>query len=504
MESLPEDILIQMFGLFCFHCRHPGSFPNADSPDVLTNKRTLAHLCRTSKALCAVAQPILYHYYATGNLPKITNCYQGAWIHKRAEAPEEPDFLPQFLRTVAQRPDLASRVVTMQLVTDPIPPADYRADVQTIKSLKEAGAANGIPLGRDDDVSEWGKTGTYSWPHRWLITLALALTPKLRSLLLAIDGWAHMDYLEQSPDVKLPCLRTLGLICHNNDYHITEPKALYSAAPNLETIYACDAAGWSDHTYGLANLSSFERGQEYGLDLQNVRRLAIGDLIPSNLGSLLPCVPQLEDLEFYWNGYELELIDLFAYLEPVKTTLRRLCISFLPTWACGLPDSDSEMDPDYTLHWYEAPKVDYPPIESLSDFEKLEDLAIDCRSIYLEADTDRPYRLTQFLPRTIRHLRISYLFRGMALSLSALASAAPRDFPQLKKVTIGVAWRTKPQYRKEIEQTKGLGGFFEASGITFSLEKDLVEPSPKTMIPGGTVGSRLVPLPSVLDKSWNL
>src|SRR5690348_5140190 len=94
LEQLPEDILIPIFTQFFFHCQHPGHFPNAEILEVRDNKKTLACLSKTSKALCAVAQPIIYHFYAKENMGKVTKVYQDN------DGVERPPVEHDFLRTL--------------------------------------------------------------------------------------------------------------------------------------------------------------------------------------------------------------------------------------------------------------------------------------------------------------------------------------------------------------------------------------------------------------------
>jgi hypothetical protein len=70
LDTLPEDLLILISSEFSLHCQNPKSFVNADVPKVRDNKRALSRLCRTSRALNTAAQPVLFHYFATGNLDK--------------------------------------------------------------------------------------------------------------------------------------------------------------------------------------------------------------------------------------------------------------------------------------------------------------------------------------------------------------------------------------------------------------------------------------------------
>jgi hypothetical protein len=69
-NSLPNEILAQICSYLCFHCRNPGIFPNSNTTESRIDKITLARMCRASKMLCSIAQPALFHYYASGNLAR--------------------------------------------------------------------------------------------------------------------------------------------------------------------------------------------------------------------------------------------------------------------------------------------------------------------------------------------------------------------------------------------------------------------------------------------------
>lgn len=491
MESLPVEILIQTFSHFCFHCQHPGHFPNADTYEARNDKRFLASLCRTSRTICTVAQPILYHYYATGNSRVETKLYRGhdeVNKHRR-----EPDYLPQFVCSISQRPDLAAQVTTMHVVLGDVL-SGYENQAQIIESLFELSVTKKLlPRYRmrenwlDGRFSEWREYERKEL-HLWLATLAMVLTPRLANLLLAIDHNAAFWTLEDSPHLKLPSLHTLGLVGHALDYHFSELEALYAALPNLQTIYACDAAGRSQNV-----AKALYSGYEYKLALSNVKKLAVSDLIPDHLGKLLPCVPQLEDLGYYWDGTEeFGVADFVELLAPVKTTLKRLCIEFLPG-----SSEDILSDPFPT--WIDPPRVNYAPVRTLRQFDNLEDLVISCYLIYREHDRDKSDRLIALLPKSIRKLRISYLYKGMEQSLRQLAAVAPNEFPLLKEIAIGVAERTDPRYDYSIDRTTALGGLFEAAGIRFSFKRDFLGPDPRTIIPGAMADSRLIPVPRVMD-----
>ncbi|KAK8090177.1 hypothetical protein PG997_005138 [Apiospora hydei] len=108
---LPNEIVVKIFEQLCFHCQNPGTFPNADTEDVRQRKATLARLCRVSKRFRAIAEPILYHYYATGNCKHFLDDNDPNINGTRWQGSN--DYLLSFVSRLVERPDLASKVVSM-------------------------------------------------------------------------------------------------------------------------------------------------------------------------------------------------------------------------------------------------------------------------------------------------------------------------------------------------------------------------------------------------------
>ncbi|OTA99235.1 hypothetical protein M426DRAFT_90096 [Hypoxylon sp. CI-4A] len=500
MEALPVEILIQIFNPFCFHCQHSGVFPNADLDEVREDKRVLAQLCRTSKAICAVAQPILFHYYATGNSKIETRLYKGR--DGFVSSDWEPDRLPQFIRSLVHRSDLAPEVVAMHIVANTLSSGyelrGYDDQSRTIRSLGEISLIRGLPQARhwpdDGHISQISKLTAMQRRdlHYWLIKLAMILTPRLKSLFLATGGDIDRSIVDLPCQVRLPSVRTVALMGKFESYHIHQFKELYSALPNLENLYTCDAS--------KGNPSGTEvewKPLDGDLRLSSVKKLALSDLYPRQLASLLASTSKLEDLEYYCNtardeNVYLDTEDLATIFQPVKSTLRRLCVSFLSP----MPQMDY---PDPFPQCIVPPYLNCP-IGNFRDFERLEELSIDSYSVNREDDRDEADKLVTLLPRSIRKLRITYLFNGMEKSLRELAIRAPERFPFLESVVIGIAERTEPKFDWNIERTKEVGKLFEASGVRFSWKTDILGSDPRTMIPGAMPGSRLIPIPRIVDE----
>lgn len=139
------------------------------------------------------------------------------------------------------------------------------------------------------------------------------------------------------------------------------------------------------------------------------------------------------------------------------------------------------------------------PAHNLRRFERLEELMLDCRSIYEDGELDDSDRLVSLLPPSIRSFRIAYVFMGLKRSLTGLVLEAPRRFPDLKRVEIGIAQGIRPEHRDEIEQTKTVDTLFAATGIELVWTVDPLGSHGRTIIPGAFNWSELIPLATLKE-----
>lgn len=125
----------------CLHCPNLEAFPNANSPDVRLNKVSLSRLARMSKRMDGLVQPFVYHYYATGNLPRRT----AAGVSRYSTTyPSDDDRPPAFLSTVIKHPDLAAHMKALQLVES----EDVQGcTAEVLPILKAASQSMGLNLG---------------------------------------------------------------------------------------------------------------------------------------------------------------------------------------------------------------------------------------------------------------------------------------------------------------------------------------------------------------------
>ncbi|KAK8139120.1 hypothetical protein PG984_002500 [Apiospora sp. TS-2023a] len=484
--QFPNEILLQIFESLCFHCTNPGKFPNADTEDVLEDKATLARLCRASHHFRSLAQPILYHYYATGNckhfLPRGVPYY---------EVPGANDRLLSFATTLTKRPNLAAEVASMQLINHPGGYREYHEDKNflALQSLivwshsHRALSATMLELVLDkwytnpDTPADWEARA-----HRWVMSLAMVLAVKVKDVVIAIDDEEEsrqaFPELDHAP---IRSLRTLGMMSWGaNPYHLAYMRGLLRAAPNLETIYAVDA---SDSLWW--NFRSPWEHKTY-TPMPKVKKVVISDLCPRNLDRFLARTTGLEELEYYWTVFPQHSTELYTHLLPAKATLKRLVVSFLPS-------GEQEFRP-LPWFWYDYVDAKVRRIQSLADFPLLEDVTVDARTLYRQDESDAADRLTRFLPAGIRRFRIAYAVADMTESLRELAGAAAHMFPRLESVVVGVPRWPNGYPKRNPNMWAGLELLFRGLGIRFGWVEDTPWPDVHTVIPGATGrGLRLLP-----------
>ncbi|KAK0642140.1 hypothetical protein B0T16DRAFT_225442 [Cercophora newfieldiana] len=94
LSQLPVEILLAICAQLCHHCSEPDTrdlSPTREHSEKRLHLAALASLCRTSKAFYEIASPYLYHFV----------------YHHRDDSGK---LLPSLIRTVIQRPDLASLI----------------------------------------------------------------------------------------------------------------------------------------------------------------------------------------------------------------------------------------------------------------------------------------------------------------------------------------------------------------------------------------------------------
>ncbi|KAK7952549.1 glycoside hydrolase family 18 protein [Apiospora aurea] len=314
----------------------------------------------------------------------------------------------------------------------------------------------------------------------------MVLSVRLRDVLIALDGeLVRFPALEEEPLPQFPNLTNLGLMdAPGIPYNLDAMRALLEAAPKLKNIFACNGRRgerWDGHD----RLAWHREGNPHE-PLVQLKKLVVSDMYPVYLGDFLYSISDLEELEYYWQIFPRASTELGAIIKKTQATLKRLCFSFLPwpAWHLG-PEP---------WFWYDLVDANVAPIESLAEFPKLEDITIDYRSLCRENQEDEYERLTRFLPKTIRRLRISYVVCDMTKSLSHLAGTAKDDFSELSSVVVGVPkWPDGTPDHLEVMRAK-VASLFEDKGIDFGWRLENFGPEAHTIIPGATKPD-LTPIP---------
>ncbi|OBT46360.1 hypothetical protein VE00_02711 [Pseudogymnoascus sp. WSF 3629] len=500
--SVPNEIIVQICSYLCSHCQNPGVFPNSNTVETRIEKVTLARMCRSSKRICSIAQPILFHYYACGNLARSVHTefseHYADWNRERWNL--EDDKLAVFVRTLITRPDLASCVESLQLK------GSGKQDVCTpelMKILGDAGSALGFKLPTGWSWGGW--TGKYPdvWTdevkpesfnenrldfHKWLMAVAIALTPRTETLMYMCEYIYELDWSTNTPPMVLPALKTLALRgAQGGDYYLFQIHPFLTAAPNLQTLYALNCRG--DAISSIILLSfDYNDGDPWVEDLavSKLRKLVLDELPMEAFEKLMERCVELEDLVYYIHFWH-DCPDITRAFSQTEKRLKKLCFGYLP-------------DPVPTGYESLLDDEDYgtiPIVTSLREFTQLEELVIDQALLYRKSDSSRDTeRLEGLLPPSIRRVHFTYVYKSMYEDLIYLASVAPGSFPKLQSVKIGLVSPIPPERVEEIEHMKTVEPAFADVGVHVSWEENVMGPFLYTAIPGGAPGLTVTSVPS--------
>lgn len=533
LDQISVDLLNLIFTNLCHHCQKPHNFVSVDEDTAVENKRALARLCRTSKAVCTVVQPILYHYYATGNVRKVGMPYREHW---NDVVKWDYNFLPQFLHTIISRPDLAESVKSLQIIlgkeqfSGNPPEATHPGHLDTMgRLLNIAKERHLLPWRLRKDSAERYSADT-PLDLEELFLVGLQCTNKVHTLLVA---WPYgFDEKLKRPDgngwslpplLTFPSIRTLGLIRASEDFWFGDRGVFFNAAFNVDTLYICDGGGWSilDHNHDILIYPEPRRYNSHVdcefLGLLRLRKLSLNSLTPTAFGDLLFSLTDgiqeveaeqnekftgVEDLEYYWTTWDSRGGSIDWDLQLLSKTLKRLCLSYIQPSKFEDVDRDCIWDPEDEYE-YRSEEPNYDPISSLSMFSLLVDITIDLRSIYRDTDPEVPDRLVSLLPPVVQHLRITYVFRGITKELRQLGAQVSGDFLQLKAIVVGIPYKTKTIYHEGLKNMKasGVDNLFESRGVNFSWTVDFMGADLRTMVPGMITGLPLVPLPGIEERN---
>jgi len=434
MENLPVELLQSICAALCPHCQDPLAVAHRAG-----NQRSLANLSQASSWCRAVAQPFVFHQFLTADMLAIAT----SWGYWRPSTTSRGALAP-FMRTVVDRPDLASHVGSLHLVRCRSCPNGVDFQTMPIRAILGHLASN---IDMDTGYSS-PALARYTEYDR-LVRMAVLRCPNLKSLTLT--RWTKFGVFDDLDMGTLPLLTSLSLNGDEEEayFHIQNAARLFAAAPNLEVLHA---DGCGSRRFPRRNpvwLFDLPLGKLRKLD---IRALEFGDLL-----MLLPSCPHIQELKYKppYHPDDTPKPDALQVLRPVRDTLRTLDIK---TDACVSPFQ---------------PVVEIPT-RSFKSFPALQLLTVDHSAVnYPGNPAARCAGLAEWLPPSIekvlfRYVPSSGLPRFLDL-LSALAMEAPRSLPKLRSVRITVGIR--PHCGQDLSGFKPaltkVQAEFEQSGITF-------------------------------------
>ncbi|KAL0938349.1 f-box domain protein [Colletotrichum truncatum] len=489
MASLPLELIEQICSLLCFHCQKSGFFLDAESKDVRSAKTTLSSFCLVSRRVCAVAQPFLFHYYSAGNLPSAHNCNARA---DTRDVRRRGDKLPEFLCSIIRRPDLASHVKILQLVeTDDISGLTPNLAPFLITASEQVGTAHLAPTQEHLQAEIWSKSRQHEGlrivkrrgVHHWLEEMAILLSPNVQMIILARDSYCRYEHIRES-GITLASLEAIALMGAKKNQHVYEARDLFTAAPNLRTLYSIKCSLFD-------GLSPWALSKPWMLSLKNLRRLVIADIGFEDLGLLVACCPELRELELaatnihrtgginYW-----DVSKLLQTLQPVRHQLRKLRFTHSPSQRPGME---------------QVPRVNGASW-SFREFTQLEELEFDqtvisCRPRPTNTGGDTGFKvpMIEILPPSIKILHFLCVNKDFMKDFQSLFVETSHFLPLLKSVRVSLPHGIDKRdfgynYIDEITSS------FEIAGVRIQWDSGDVGERPSTSTAGGTMlGSRLIP-----------
>jgi hypothetical protein len=216
--------------------------------------------------------------------------------------------------------------------SDPTGRLGYGGKQSLLESLEHSSASHGIPWRQ----SISGQSKGASPDHDDLVALLLHCALKVHALLFARRYEAGFGLPYWDPNIAFPSLKTLGIILADGNYYFSEMRDFFLYAPNIETLYACDAGGWYEPHYDSNKRTEFMYYPSDDLGLQNLRKLRLEGLTPPNTcalteslcANLLETYLGLQDFEYYWDDYELGIFSLDDLLSP-EMTVHRLSVAHI-------------------------------------------------------------------------------------------------------------------------------------------------------------------------------
>lgn len=207
LAAIPNELLFEICGYLCLHCQLPHfiDIPHTTWEEGRVGQSSLVNLSRTCRHLRDIAQPILFHYYYSGDAP--ISPPGGLDLSQYINNNEmiENGKMISFLYSIISRPDLASSVKALALVAHLPPYSTGNCDVpnSTFRLFRDTADTIGL---EGEIPCRWSVASLF-----WLQELAIGLLPSVRHLLLRRPQKEGYQVLQQ-PSQSLPNLKYLALL----------------------------------------------------------------------------------------------------------------------------------------------------------------------------------------------------------------------------------------------------------------------------------------------------
>ncbi|KAH6997281.1 hypothetical protein EDB80DRAFT_147454 [Ilyonectria destructans] len=369
LQQMPPELLVAICQQLCPHCTPPWTAPLSRLDPCWQHRRqelspprlsALANLSRSCRWLRNVARPFLYHFPVTRGPQTLT-----------------------LLKTLSQRPDIASHVKELGSVTN-----FWSVVQERLTSHVDRSGIDRNFLRKDLKLIQLG--------------LLICLAPNLEFLELALCN----EPVPLLRPCRLPRLRHLTLICRyrSSQVSLNSVKNILQSAPNLQTIEACGigaVAALSEHS--------------------NIRTLVLERSVMArdDFRRTMRAFPKLASFTFR--------TPQFALLENTDATPSQIEQAIM-TRRDTLRHFVLAVDPAFCL-----------PISHLIDNlnkTALESLTIDSKNI-MATRSDHPsptVGLLNLLPPTIQSFRLTSCPDHMWDDIFELATKTRVYFPSLRKV----------------------------------------------------------------------
>jgi hypothetical protein len=210
----------------------------------------------------------------------------------------------------------------------------------------------------------------------------------------------------------------------------------------------------------------------------------------------------LEELHYTSGGGEThgyKTSPLMHMLQPHKSTLRKLCLSwvFSERYRDGLSYEMHLRFLEDDLGLWGFSRIRH--FDHFREFPKLEVLVLDQVMIHERRVSPPAVTLINFLPPGIQELHVLSVYMSFFDDLEILANEAPRRFPSLRLVHISVAQELNTERVAEMDRFRAIEPILRGAGIAMRWSTNVASGAPRASVPGIYPGATSRPFPPTFE-----